>query len=138
MLDLSTHQRLSESLMLDRCTVAVDADGASDDVLDPATGQLVRPDGDTATVYTGPCRIRPAPSERVEAEGGGFVWERLYVCRVPLDTPPLPAGATLTVTAAYRDPGMVGRAFTVRPAAAATFATSRRLSLEARDEAAQR
>lgn len=131
--DLSTARLAVEALMDDTCTITRDAEGFSDDVLDPVTGRLAPPNPDTTSVYTGRCKVSPGgtqPSER--EEGGSDVHARTYNGSVPWDAPMPAVGDLLTVASSHRDPQLVGKSFRVQSVAVSTFLVSRRMQLELR------
>lgn len=111
--DLTAMQTRAARLLTDECLVTRDVDGTDDDVLDPATGLLVK--AGPTEVYRGPCLIvRPgrvqSPPER---EAGVDVYRLRHRLRLPHDAPPLEPRDQVKVTACRNDPAMVDRTFRV-------------------------
>ncbi len=125
-----------ESLMVDACTITRDVDGVRDDTLDPATLELIPPNPDTTTVYSGPCGIAARnPSgqstQSLTADGGDREWAARYTLKTPLAGPVPQPGDSVLITAS-RDPGMVGVVFRVIGPTVGTFRLSRRSEVELR------
>lgn len=117
MLDLSAAVQAVERLMSDTVVVTRDAQGPGDDVLDESTGLLVRPDGDSTVVYTGPWLVTPtAGAPAIVGALATTVPETTatYRALLPLTAPELQPGDVLTATSVLRDPQLVGRRFQVR------------------------
>lgn len=111
--DLTAARSNVLSLLTDACRVTRDIAGRLDDALNLLTGQLVPPDPDSVTIWTGPCLItRRGGSTSVE-EGGLVVARPRYRARVPWDAEPFQVGDVLTITESASDPRLVGRAFVV-------------------------
>lgn len=134
--DLSGATATVLRLMTDAVTVTRDAQGVGDDVLNETTGQLVRPAGDTSTVWSGPAMLLPGqdrgdrtvlgPTDPLPAEVAGR-----YRALLPLSVPRLLPGDLLTVTTAFRDALLVGRVLRVRSEGElSTFAVARVVELE--------
>jgi hypothetical protein len=121
--DLTAAVRAVEALMTDTVTVTRDAQGAGDDVLDETTGLLVRPDGDSAVVYTGPWLVTPADSSGGRGGSAALLGAlatsapdstATYRGLLPLTAPALRPGDVLTATAVRSDALLAGRRFRVR------------------------
>lgn len=132
-LDLTTARAAVATILVDTCTVTLDAPGADDDTLDQTTGVLTPPDPDTTTLYTGACLVRPADNvPRVVSEGGVAITATLYEAVLPYSADVIPPGAVLTLTASSWDAALVDRSFRVRETVVSSVNLRRRLLLEAR------
>lgn len=132
-LDLTTARAATETIMVDTCTITLDAAGADDDTLDQNTGALTPPDLDATTLYTGACLVRPADNvPRAVSEGGVAIVASLYEAILPHTAPAIPPGAVLTVTASEWNASLVDRVFRVRETIEATVHLRRRLLIEGR------
>jgi len=119
-------RRGAEALMVDACTITR---GTSSQTFDPATGEYVTTPGET--VYTGPCRVRPAgTSDRVVDAGGQAVSLFPFVASVPITAVRFAVDDLVTVTASALDPALVGTVLRVAQVAAGTHLTARRLGAE--------
>ena len=134
MIDLRPAQRSVEALLTDTGTLERDTAGVGDDVLNEATGQLVRPAGDSATLWTGPVLVTPdtpAPRQLVDGLDATRPEATAYRGLLPLAAPVVRAGDLLTVNVASRDPQLAGRAFrVVGLGQVSTFAVVRIVELE--------
>ena len=130
-IDLSFAQRQIEALMDDTCRIEYDA-GTADDAFDEASGKHVPADPDISEIYEGKCKITAAGGTQHIEEGGAHPATTAYRGSIPVDAPPVPLGALLTVLTSLRDPQLVGRQFRVRGVVASTMLVQRRLQLELR------
>lgn len=128
--DLSFAQEAVEELMDDRCQIMFDPEGSTDDTFDPATLLVVPTEPDDLYIYQGRCTLKAAPTYTEGLHGGQEVQQRDYVLKLPLAAPEIPIGAVVTMTAARRDPQLVGQRFSVTDRATGTFSVSRKISLD--------
>lgn len=126
----SVLQRRMEKRMVDQCRITSDPEGAGDDVLDQATGELVPPASDTSTVYEGPCVVYLRPrAERTDEQGGATMTVQDYIGAIPLAETAPRIGDTFTVTDT-RDPRFVNRSFRIVEVLGGTYAVTRDLRLQ--------
>lgn len=115
MVDLSIARDAARWTMTSTCRIERDAEGTSDDTLDPATLQLTRPVGEPTTVYEGPCMVRRADQSLDavgrdgEVETGGETRERPgYDVSLPHDAA-LPQRNDIVVVLACTDSALVNQ-----------------------------
>jgi hypothetical protein len=114
----------AESLMFSTCTIRA---AGSTPVTDPETGEVTFPAG--ATVYSGPCRVRPVTSRgggTTEA-GGAELFTFDYLVSVPFSVTDVTEGHRLAITASP-DPALVGVEVEVQKVDRGEHITARRLS----------
>jgi len=128
--DITAARRVAEGAMVDTCQVFRDPEGSGDDVLDPDTGLLAPAAGEGDPIYDGPCLITTVAGVSTGEEGEAQVYRRLRGARLPVSAVELRYGDVLVVTHSVNDPGLIGRRARVLDSEAATFAVTRRLSLE--------
>lgn len=117
--------------MVDTCVIRFDPEGAGDDVLDPETLAMVRPDPDANVLYEGPCRVRFRPAEGSENEPGGVPTRyRRGAVAIPLSAPAIPTGAVVTITEAEHDPELVDRDYVVVDSLDKSLAIQRILNVQ--------
>lgn len=131
--DLTAARSAIEALMDDACSISA-GDGWNDAVLDPQTLQLVDPEPPTR--YSGKCMVSHSTwtMSGDTSQGGGPVQEFRQVISIPLDgdgwvdgAGPVVHGDTVTITAAKRDPDLVGAEFTVQEIPHKTYPVKREL-----------
>jgi hypothetical protein len=109
---------------LDACVVTVAADPGQTPVLD-ADGNTTT--GPATTVYTGPCALADprlaTMRNRTLTDQAGVPDQRSL--RLPVDSPDLPFGALVTMTASAFSPGLVGDEFVVIREDERSYATYR-------------
>ena len=127
--NLASAKRAIEKLMDDRCVIRFDVEGAGDDTFDEDTLLEAPPAFDSLYVYQGRCMVRTQGATETNL-AGRVVPSRSYHVKIPVDAPVIPRGAVVTITAARRDPQLVGQRFTVQDAKTSTFAVSRELTCE--------
>jgi len=119
-------RRAAEALMVDTCTITR---GTSSQTFDPATGTYATTPG--VSVYTGPCRVKPAgTSDRVVEAGGQAVSLFPFVVSVPISAVQFAVDDRVTVTVSTLDPALVGTVLRVVQVAAGSHLTARRLGCE--------
>lgn len=132
-LDLTTARAAAETLMVDACTITLDAQGGDDDTLDQNTGHLTSPNPDTTSIYTGKCHFHASANvPRIMEEGGVSITTAAYEATIPSSAGVPPPGAVFTLTACAWDAAMVGRSWRVKQTVVATFNLRRALILEER------
>lgn len=112
----------AESLMTSTCTVF----SAGSPVTDQNTGVVTRP---TTTLYTGPCRVRPAVTGLTalsEAIGGAETFRFDYRVSIPFNVTAVLEGHRLTITSSP-DPVLVGTTMEVHRVDRGDNITARRL-----------
>jgi hypothetical protein len=124
-------ERRFASVTAEQVTITLDADGHASDTLDPDTLQLVPPDGDTETIYTGPALMSPG-STRVEpgVVAGAGSYPDTYEVKLPHTAPKIPIGANLHVDHSL-DPELDGRDLTVDGPVGTGRAITRRFTAHA-------
>lgn len=117
-------RRLAESLMVDTVTIT----RAGTPTPDPETG-LETPS--TVTIYSGKAKIQTFEPYESEPDGVAhqYVSQRLAL-HIPVGAGPVAVDDIATVTAAPRDPAMVGRSFRIAASMNKTAATAQRLPIE--------
>lgn len=108
---LGTARRLLEKHLTDECRIERDRAGVYDDVLEMATGQLMKRPLDPEVVYEGPCLVAPTGVGQT-VEGAQVVERRGYRVRLPYDSPHFLGGDRLTITTS-EDPELTGRQLTI-------------------------
>jgi len=134
-IDLTPAREAVESLlMLDTCTIREDADGNTDDVLDPVTLQLTDA-ADAAVVYTGICSVRNREGE------AGITADELamgeYVVSIPHNATRVPRESDRVTIDTSRDPSLVGRLLAVRTVVSKTLLVSRKLLCDSVEDASR-
>lgn len=122
-LDLVTARARAESLMSSTCTVRAKS---SDGTTDPNTGAYTQTAG--GTVYSGPCRVRPAGREAATSNAGGaelFVFD--YLVSIPFAEVDVAEGHRLTIDSSP-DPALVGVVVEVQKVDRGEHISARRLS----------
>lgn len=112
---LARARTLHQMVMLDACTITRDTVGA----IDETTGAYAVT---TTTIYTGPCRLRPAATSTVDAAGIG-----VDATRPTLDIPWTATGDVLPGDRVSVTDGPTAEVFAE---VAGTTSTSRRYTLE--------
>ncbi len=115
------------ALMQDSCVINVESAGL---VYDPTSDTDVPAAG--AQLYAGPCRVKPAPTDRVVEAGAQTVSLFPFTVSVPVDATAYSIGDLVTVTACVLDPALVGKVLRVRQVLAGSHLTARRLGCEMR------
>lgn len=116
---LARTRALHRSVMVDSCTVTRVTPG----ILDELTGAYAVT---TATIYTGPCRVKPAQTSTVDAAGIA-----VDTTRPTLDLPWTESFAVLPGDRVTVSTGpLIGFGFEVYAEEAGTTSTSRRYTLE--------
>lgn len=104
-------------------------------VLDPVT--LAPTEPAATVVWSGPCLVgaaRPAQADHdATATTNAQTTHRI---RIPHDAPPIPTGATLTVTGSLRSPTLIGSEYSIVNDETSTVAVSRFLYAERTERAA--
>lgn len=114
------------ALMVDTCVITR---GTSGTVYNADTDTYTATPG--ATVYSGPCRVKPRDNVDRQVEAGGetvTLWP--YVVSVPMTATGIQLDDTVTVTAAGLDPDLVGLELRVRAVPLGSLLTARRLGCE--------
>jgi hypothetical protein len=117
-------RRFIESLMTSTCTIRARSTG--DGTTDPDTGAYTPTAG--ATVYAGPCRVRPAGREAATSNAGGaevFVFD--YLVSIPFAETGVTEGHRLTITDSL-DPALIGVQLEVQKVDRGEHITARRLA----------
>lgn len=114
----------AEALMVDACTITR---GGGSMTLD-ANGEYVAPPG--ASVYSGPCRLKPGGTDVVVDVPGQSVSLYPYTVAVPVDATAYALDDTVTITACALDPAAVGLVLRVRHVAVGSHLSARRLGCE--------
>jgi hypothetical protein len=115
-------------VLLDECAILVDQEGTRDDELDPVTDLLVRPAGDAATLYLGPCAVKPESESRVKVYPVGPSEPEppvQYGLKLPWDAPDVPEGSTVVITAVEHDATLLGRRYVTGSVLRRTLLVSR-------------
>lgn len=107
--------------MVDTCTIRRRTRSS-----DPVTGVSTPTD---TTVYTGKCRVQQVPmrAEPIETGQDHVLLLRMHVHLPIAGSTGLQAGDAVVITAAGRDPDLVGRVFVIHDLAHKTDATARRV-----------
>ena len=114
------------ALMVDACTITR---GNDTQTFDPETGEYVTTPG--ATVYTGPCRVKPRDNSDLVVEVGGQNVTLLpYIVSVPIEAVVFKVDDRVTVTASQLDPSLVGLKLRVKETIAGSHLSARRLGCE--------
>lgn len=116
-----------QQLMVDACTIT----RAGTPTLNRTTSQLTA--GAAATLYSGPCRVKPQRVPRNEEAGERLTVVARYEVALPfasLATDDLQVGDTVTITASG-DTRLVGQPFAVMAVDFSSTATAWRISVEA-------
>lgn len=131
---LGAGRAAARDIMLDQCQVTrpTGAPGA----IDPVTGD--RAPAPTTTVYgptlqphQGRCKVQTyEPHEAARKSGEHVYIEQRYHLHLPVGTPQIRVGDTVTVTAATHDPLLVGKIFRVAGTHHKSLATAQRLLLD--------
>ncbi|MEU5496174.1 DUF6093 family protein [Streptomyces griseofuscus] len=124
---LAAGRRAHEQLMLDACTIS--RPGAV--TLDRSASVLIP--GASATLYSGPCRLKPQRVPRNEEAGERLTVVARYEVALPfasLATDSLHVGDTVTITASG-DSRLVGEDFAVMAVDFGSTATAWRITVEA-------
>lgn len=116
--------------MVDACAITR-AGGAP--TFDPNTGTYTDPAD--SPVYTGACEVQISDGLNASTSevGGQVVTERRVTVKVPVSAEGIQIDDVVTITASDLDPDLVGQRFRVVAGFAKSFATSRRLQVEAVD-----
>lgn len=120
----------AEGRMVDECSITR---GGGAQTFDPNTGTYTTPAG--STIYVGPCEVQISDGLNAQTSeaGGQVVTERRVTVKVPMSVEGVQVDDVVTITASELDPDLVGQTFRVMSTFAKTFATSRRLQVEATD-----
>lgn len=103
-----------------------------------ATGESTDGGGNVITtwtgLYSGKCRVQQARLGQATGQDPGESYQLLLRLEVqlPMSVVGLQVGDEITITAAVRDPDLVGRVFLVRDLAHKTDATARRVGVTER------
>lgn len=125
---LDSAKRAMERLMVDECRIDHDPQESTDDVLEPDTLAMVKPFPDGKLLYEGKCGFRVRDSQgRLYDEGGETIRSMRGKVKLPLDAPPIPAGAVVTCTRSQHDPELVGKEFVVIETESTSLAIQRKL-----------
>lgn len=116
----------AEAGMVDTCTIRRSVRQTTD----PFSGEAV----DTFDeLYDGKCRLQQGSAEAQQADvGENYVLLQRVTVQLPVNVTGIQVGDQITVTAAGRDPDLVGRVFLVRDLFIKTDATSRRVHVQER------
>lgn len=120
-MDTATARARAESLMSSACTVFA----TGEPVTDPNTGEVTHA---PATVWSGPCRVRPAGTQARETDAGGselFTYD--YLISVPFAVVSVFEKHRVTVTSSP-DAALVGVTMEVQKVDRGDTITARRLS----------
>lgn len=122
-LDLVTARARAESLMTSTCTIRVKSSGRT---TDPTTGAVTDTPG--ATVYSGPCRVRPGATQASStAEAGGAELFRFgYLVSIPFAEADVVEGHRVTIDSSP-DQALVGVVVEVQKVDRGEHISARRL-----------
>lgn len=112
--------------MVDSCVITR---GTTGTVYDAESDSYTTTAG--ATVYTGPCRVKPRDNMDRQVDAAGetvTLWP--YVVSVPMSATGIELDDTVTVTAASLDPDLLGLVLRVRTSPVGSHLTARRLGCE--------
>lgn len=129
---------LEELLLVDRCELWRDPQGALDDEVDPATGSIIGPTPDSLLVATTDCKFKFQQRRPVAVpEGGEPTVVSDYEWKTPVSLVPQ-AGDRLKVTVSPHDPALVGKWLRVAEPTHGTFSVFRLSLVELRSRASDR
>ncbi len=121
-------QAEAEGRMVDTCTLA---HPGGEETFDPDTGTYTTPAA--TTYYSGPCEVQISDgltARETEAGGTELTLSRLTL-KVPVSVEGIEVNDIATITASELDPALVDQEYRVLSGFAKTFATARRLQVEA-------
>jgi hypothetical protein len=124
---LARGQAAAELAMVDTC--AIRRPGA--ETTDPFSGEVVTAYTD---VYTGKCRFQQARVAQAEQQDAGqaYVLLQRSELQLPISAPAVMVGDEVTVTAAGRNPALVGKVLRVHDVPIKTDATAQRAQVQER------
>lgn len=127
-INLKPIKKFVEQQMTDQILIYEDPEGTTDDVFDPVTGQYTPVNPDDTPLYRGMGFVVPLnvfPSQ--DLEGGATTLSTDFEVHIPLETEPIPADATVVVTASMRNANLVNVLFTVRSSQDNSFSVDQTL-----------
>lgn len=132
--DLTAARATAESVFDASCTIRSDPEQRTDDTFDQATGKLTRPAGDSTTVYSGACLVRPSVGlGQIRAPmGGAEQFVDRYDLRLPVTAVGLAPGQVVTIDTAPNDPDIVGNDYTILQVAGGSMAVTRIVTVQLR------
>ena len=120
----------AEARMVDACTITR---GGGAPTFNPNTGTYTNTAG--TTIYVGPCEVQISDGLNAQTSeaGGQVVTDRRVTVKVPMSVEGVRVDDVVTITASELDPDLVGQSFRVMTGFAKSFATARRLQVQATD-----
>lgn len=128
---------LNALILVDACEVWRDAEGTSDDVIDPVTGSII-PGVDRVLVHTTNCGVKHVFRGVIADEAGEPVEVGEYEVKFPGGIADVKPGDAIKVTSSPHDPTMVGKWFRVEERLHGSLSLFTKVRAELRERASDR